>query len=85
MDKRTEEMIDLEEIYYCFRCGYISYDYVDEGLHKCDKCGKWGYISFNTGIDIINDLYLKGYMDEILHNYINDDDMEIEEILKDYE
>ena len=47
----------------CYRCGTIGGEvemYDDQGT-KCCSCGATGtIISFQTALDIINDLYLNG-------------------------
>ena len=47
----------------CYRCGTIDGEieiYDDQGT-KCCSCGAIGTIlSFQTALDIINDMYLKG-------------------------
>ena len=49
----------------CYRCGEIDGEvevYIDQST-KCCSCGTTGtVISFQTALDIINDLYLKGEM-----------------------
>lgn len=83
MDRRAEETL------VCFRCGElfetVYCPVVDEGgLCQCESCGEFGLTTLQTVLDILNDLYLKGSMDEILANYIIYDDPDnIEELFYD--
>jgi hypothetical protein len=63
---------------YCFRCGGVEYVPIeDETNHRCPECGVVGStFTLEAYLDIMNDLYLKGMLDEYLHN----DNNEIEEL-----
>lgn len=49
-------MVNEEEL-RCFRCGNINS--IDEP--KCESCGEDGMVTFEGALDIVNDMYHKGY------------------------
>lgn len=67
---------DPNSLYGCFRCGKIMGEIEQDELttyYKCMECGEIGVVSFQQGLDIINDMYRRGHIH--LSNELDDLDI----------
>lgn len=63
--------------YGCFRCGHhqeMDYDY---GIIGCPSCKAFAMMTFQTSLDVLNDLHLKGEYFPVVEN-----DDEIDDIVR---
>lgn len=72
---------DFTSLYGCFRCGEINGD-IKEDLDQryiCDNCGERGVVTFVNALDILNETYIRGYID-INHEMLLDVELDLEDI-----
>lgn len=58
---------DLSQIYGCWRCGTLmgGVEENSEGHNVvCKGCGESAILSFTTALDLINDLHVRGILEQ---------------------
>lgn len=78
-DRRSDMYIeDPEQIYGCWRCGKVmgALKEDDAGFRLiCGECGENSVLSFINALDVINDLFVRGILEQEqidLEDFIDD-------------